>query len=130
VPVISLLPYLSYSGLRCVSLERKARTGSLLDQANANSGVMNLPAFRLFIDLLAGEGGHGGIEALGAVAGNRNRPIVVPWRVCGTTVFGTFQEVAAREGLFGERGGTRTLDPMIKSHVLYHLSYALTCRAV
>ena len=28
--------------------------------------------------------------------------------------------------LFGERGGTRTLDPMIKSHVLYHLSYALT----
>lgn len=32
--------------------------------------------------------------------------------------------------LFGERGGTRTLDPMIKSHVLYRLSYALTCRAV
>ena len=30
---------------------------------------MNLPAFRLFIDLLAGEGGHGGIEALGAMAG-------------------------------------------------------------
>jgi hypothetical protein len=30
----------------------------------------------------------------------------------------------------GERGGTRTLDPMIKSHVLYRLSYALTCRAV
>jgi hypothetical protein len=30
----------------------------------------------------------------------------------------------------GERGGTRTHDPMIKSHVLYHLSYALTCRAV
>jgi hypothetical protein len=27
---------------------------------------------------------------------------------------------------FGERGGTRTLDPMIKSHVLYRLSYALT----
>jgi hypothetical protein len=26
----------------------------------------------------------------------------------------------------GERGGTRTLDPMIKSHVLYRLSYALT----
>lgn len=26
---------------------------------------------------------------------------------------------------YGERGGTRTLDPMIKSHVLYHLSYAL-----
>src|SRR5690349_16178230 len=33
-------------------------------------------------------------------------------------------------GLHGERGGTRTLDPMIKSHVLYRLSYALTCRAV
>ena len=33
-------------------------------------------------------------------------------------------------GVFGERGGTRTLDPMIKSHVLYRLSYALTCRAV
>ena len=32
--------------------------------------------------------------------------------------------------LLGERGGTRTLDPMIKSHVLYHLSYALTGRAV
>jgi hypothetical protein len=30
----------------------------------------------------------------------------------------------------GERGGTRTLDPMIKSHVLYHLSYALTWCAV
>ena len=30
----------------------------------------------------------------------------------------------------GERGGTRTLDPMIKSHVLYRLSYALTRRAV
>jgi hypothetical protein len=28
--------------------------------------------------------------------------------------------------LYGERGGTRTLDPMIKSHVLYRLSYALT----
>ena len=26
----------------------------------------------------------------------------------------------------GERGGTRTLDPMIKSNVLYRLSYALT----
>ena len=35
--------------------------------------------------------------------------------------------------LFGERGGTRTLDPMIKSHVLYRLSYALTrglCRGM
>ena len=34
------------------------------------------------------------------------------------------------EAMTGERGGTRTLDPMIKSHVLYHLSYALTCPAV
>ncbi len=31
---------------------------------------------------------------------------------------------------FGERGGTRTLDPMIKSHVLYRLSYALTLRRI
>ena len=28
----------------------------------------------------------------------------------------------------GERAGIRTLDPVIKSHVLYQLSYALTCR--
>jgi hypothetical protein len=27
--------------------------------------------------------------------------------------------------LFGERGGARTHDPVIKSHVLYRLSYAL-----
>lgn len=33
-------------------------------------------------------------------------------------------------GCHGERGGTRTLDPMIKSHVLYRLSYALTCGGV
>lgn len=26
---------------------------------------------------------------------------------------------------YGERAGTRTRDPMIKSHVLYRLSYAL-----
>ena len=32
----------------------------------------------------------------------------------------------AGHGDFGERGGTRTHDPMIKSHVLYRLSYALT----
>jgi hypothetical protein len=32
--------------------------------------------------------------------------------------------------LLGERGGTRTLDPMIKSHVLYRLSYALTVQSV
>jgi hypothetical protein len=29
---------------------------------------------------------------------------------------------------FGERGGARTHDPVIKSHVLYRLSYALTSR--
>ena len=39
-------------------------------------------------------------------------------------------EAAEITGEIGERGGTRTLDPMIKSHVLYRLSYALTCRAV
>jgi hypothetical protein len=39
-------------------------------------------------------------------------------------------EVPANVVEIGERGGTRTLDPMIKSHVLYHLSYALTRRAV
>ena len=27
--------------------------------------------------------------------------------------------------IFGEPGGTRTRDPMIKSHVLYRLSYGL-----
>ena len=31
-------------------------------------GIKNLPAFRLFIDLLAGEGGHRAIKALLAVA--------------------------------------------------------------
>jgi hypothetical protein len=34
---------------------------------------VDVPAFRLFIDLLAGEGGHGGIEALGAVAGKSQK---------------------------------------------------------
>ena len=38
--------------------------------------------------------------------------------------------IAEDDDLHGERGGTRTHDPMIKSHVLYHLSYALTRRAV
>ena len=41
-----------------------------------------------------------------------------------------FQVVQCFRAHYGERGGTRTLDPMIKSHVLYRLSYALTCRAV
>jgi hypothetical protein len=40
------------------------------------------------------------------------------------------QDVQRFRTLYGERGGTRTHDPMIKSHVLYHLSYALTRRAV
>ena len=39
-------------------------------------------------------------------------------------------EVRDVDRLYGERGGTRTLDPMIKSHVLYRLSYALTRGAV
>ena len=53
------------------------------------------------------------------------RPAVV------THVLGTFRYLCLRAGhidFIGERGGTRTLDPMIKSHVLYRLSYALTCR--
>jgi hypothetical protein len=32
--------------------------------------------------------------------------------------------------LLGERGGARTHDPVIKSHVLYRLSYALARGAV
>jgi hypothetical protein len=40
------------------------------------------------------------------------------------------QEFQTVLDFIGERGGTRTLDPMIKSHVLYRLSYALTRRAV
>ena len=47
------------------------------------------------------------------------------------STFSQFKQVPCRtEGFPGERGGTRTLDPMIKSHVLYRLSYALTRRAV
>jgi hypothetical protein len=37
-----------------------------------------------------------------------------------------FENRRPMKGLHGERGGTRTLDPMIKSHVLYRLSYAFT----
>src|SRR5437660_3693629 len=36
------------------------------------------------------------------------------------------EEIANLLIFVGERGGTRTHDPMIKSHVLYRLSYALT----
>jgi hypothetical protein len=54
------------------------------------------------------------------------RPQSVQSSFLGRVAFGVFQEVIAREVVFGERGGTRTLDPMIKSHVLYRLSYALT----
>ena len=45
-----------------------------------------------------------------------------------TYVLGTRCYLCLRAGqnFNGERGGTRTLDPMIKSHVLYRLSYALT----
>ena len=45
-----------------------------------------------------------------------------------TAPFARSQKIQVMPGhdLFGERGGTRTLDPMIKSHVLYRLSYALT----
>jgi hypothetical protein len=55
-------------------------------------------------------------------------------RVCArSNLMGTILEIKTGRKwliLFGERGGTRTLDPMIKSHVLYRLSYALTRRAV
>ena len=34
---------------------------------------MNLPAFRLFIDLLAGEGGHGGIKSPNATTHKLNK---------------------------------------------------------
>jgi hypothetical protein len=34
-------------------------------------------------------------------------------------------EILKRQDFFGERAGTRTQDPVIKSHVLYRLSYAL-----
>src|SRR5262249_17003317 len=43
---------------------------------------------------------------------------------------GIWQQVIAISGLSGERGGTRTHDPLIKSQVLYHLSYALPARCV
>jgi hypothetical protein len=36
------------------------------------------------------------------------------------------QKIRQLSDFVGERGGTRTRDPMIKSHVLYRLSYALT----
>ena len=43
---------------------------------------------------------------------------------------GKFPETIAANGPDGdgERAGIRTLDPVIKSHVLYQLSYALTWR--
>jgi hypothetical protein len=47
-----------------------------------------------------------------------------------TSAFAETSKMQVMPDFVGERGGTRTLDPMIKSHVLYHLSYALTCRAV
>jgi hypothetical protein len=44
-----------------------------------------------------------------------------------TQVFRRFFNILSKPlNLLGERGGTRTHDPMIKSHVLYRLSYALT----
>ena len=47
-------------------------------------------------------------------------PVFAEVGAAGSTHFGL------NMSLIGERGGTRTLDPMIKSHVLYRLSYALT----
>jgi hypothetical protein len=48
----------------------------------------------------------------------------------GSALGSGIEETVVTKGFIGERGGTRTHDPMIKSHVLYRLSYALTCRAV
>jgi hypothetical protein len=52
---------------------------------------------------------------------------------CRHAVFRESEETQVMLDFIGERGGTRTLDPMIKSHVLYRLSYALTaalCRGL
>ena len=48
-----------------------------------------------------------------------------------THVSGTFSHPCFRVGHceIGERAGTRTQDPVIKSHVLYRLSYALDLAA-
>jgi hypothetical protein len=59
-----------------------------------------------------------------------NYPYTTQMGFPGSGLGSGIEETPAAEGFFGERGGTRTLDPMIKSHVLYRLSYALTCRAV
>src|SRR5689334_11040386 len=58
----------------------------------------------------------------GAVVGDRFANTVPTWASSTISAF-----PSKLLDLFGERGGTRTLDPMIKSHVLYRLSYALTC---
>jgi hypothetical protein len=40
------------------------------------------------------------------------------------------EETLADKGFFGERGGTRTLDPMIKSHVLNaNPKFAVQCQS-
>ena len=57
-------------------------------------------------------------------------PILYPNLISWVVARHRFAKCLILRDFFGERGGTRTLDPMIKSHVLYRLSYALTCRAV
>ena len=59
--------------LLAAGASRTFGTGSLLDQTDANPRIMNLPAFRLFIDLPAGEGGHGGIKSPNATTHKLNK---------------------------------------------------------
>jgi hypothetical protein len=44
--------------------------------------------------------------------------------------FAAIQILFIFEGLSGERAGIRTLDPLIKSQLLYQLSYALDGRGL
>jgi hypothetical protein len=68
-------------------------------------GIKNLPAFRLFIDLLAGEGGHRAIKALLAKS--------------VTHVFGINRNPCVRNGPLssGALGEIRTPDPRIRSRL-------------
>jgi hypothetical protein len=54
----------------------------------------------------------------GRFALNTNYPYTTQMGFPGSGLGSGIEETPAAEGFFGERGGTRTLDPMIKSHVL------------
>jgi hypothetical protein len=54
-----------------------------------------------------------------------NRWSALFWSSAGGIEATKFREI---RGLFGERGGNRTHDPLIKSQMLYLLSYALALR--